>query len=154
PTVKVARARGWAQGAKPAPAPGLEVAAFAMALAHPRWLYVLPNGDVLVAETAAPPKPEDAKGPKGWVLKRMMQKAGAGGPSATRVTLLRDANHDGVAETRAVFVDRLNSPFGMALVGRDFYVANTDGIVRLPYTPGATTLSGPRTLVAALPAGP
>jgi glucose/arabinose dehydrogenase len=153
PTVKVASAKRWAPGEKPTAIEGLEVTAFASGLEHPRWLYVLPNGDVVVAETNAPPKPDDAKGPKGWVLKRMMKKAGAAGPSANRLTLLRDTNHDGVAETRSLFIDKLSSPFGMALVGNDFYVANTDGVVRYRYTPGATTISGPPTAIVSLPGG-
>ncbi len=118
PTVHVADATGWPEGAKPTPAHGLAVNAFAAELAHPRWLYVLPNGDVLVAETDAPPKPDDRKGFKGWVMKKLMSKAGSGTPSANRITLLRDADGDGVAETRTVFLSGLNSPFGMTLVGR------------------------------------
>lgn len=102
PTVNIAPAKGWSAGAKPQAAAGLAVNAFATNLDHPRWLYVLPNGDVLVAETNAPPKPEDAKGIKGWVMKQVMQRAGAGVPSANRITLLRDANGDGSAETRTV----------------------------------------------------
>lgn len=154
PTVKVAPAIGWAPGSKPTGAAGLDVSAFATGLSHPRWLYVLPNGDVLVAETNAPPRPEEGKGIRGWLMKRMMKKAGAAPQSANRITLLRDTNRDGVAETRSTFLDKLNSPFGMALVGEDFYVANTDGIVRFKYTPGATTIVGKGTTVAALPAGP
>ena len=111
--------------------------ALATGLDHPRWLYVLPNGDVLVAETNAPPRPEDGQrasraGSSDWC----MEKAGAAVPSANRITLLRDADGDGVAETRTVFLKDLNSPFGMALVGSDFYVANTDAVVRFPYAGG------------------
>ena len=132
----------------------MTVNAFAAELDHPRWLYVLPNGDVLVAETNAPPKPEDGKGIKGWIMKRVMKKAGAGLPSANRITLLRDADGDGVAETRSVFLEGLNSPFGMALVGNDFYVANTDAVVSFPYTEGETRITQPGTKVIDLPAGP
>jgi glucose/arabinose dehydrogenase len=114
PTVNIAQAVGWPENGKPVAAPGMAVNAFAVGLNHPRWLYVLPNGDVLVAETNAPPKPEDGKGIKGWFMKRVMNQAGAGVPSANRITLLRDADGDGVAETRTVFIDGLNSPFGMA----------------------------------------
>jgi glucose/arabinose dehydrogenase len=153
PTVKVAAAIGWVPGTKPKAAPGLEVGPFATGLVHPRWLYVLPNGDVLVAETNAPSRPEEGKGVRGWAMKRMMKKAGAATPSANRITLLRDANGDGAAETRATFLDKLTSPFGMALVGNDFYVANTDGVVRFRYAPGATTIVGKGQTVAALPAG-
>jgi glucose/arabinose dehydrogenase len=154
PTVKVAPAIGWVQGTKPKAASGLDVDAFATGLAHPRWLYVLPNGDVLVAETNAPARPEEGKGIRGWAMRRMMKKAGAATPSADRITLLRDANGDGVAETRSTFLDKLTSPFGMALVGDDFYVANTDGVVRFRYAPGATAIVGRGSIVAALPAGP
>ena len=113
PTVKIAPAKGWPPGITPRAAAGLAVSAFATGLDHPRWLYVLPNGDVLVAETNAPPKPEDNKGLKGWLMKRVMRHAGAGVPSANRITLLRDANGDGIADTRTVFLQGLNSPFGM-----------------------------------------
>ena len=116
---------------------------------------MLPNGDVLVAETNAPPKPEDGKGIKGWVMKLVMKKAGAGVPSANRITLLRDADGDGVAEMQTVFLEGLNSPFGMALVGNDLYVANTDAVVRFPYKAGADAASTtPGTKVADLPGGP
>ena len=154
PTVNIAPARGWAAGAKPKAPEGTAVAAFASGLDHPRWLYVLPNGDVLVAETNAPPKPEDNQGIKGWVMGLVMKKAGAGVPSANRIMLLRDADGDGVAETKTVFAENLNSPFGMALVGNDLYVANTDAVVRYAYVSGATRVEGPATLVTELPAGP
>lgn len=140
PTVNIAPAVGWPEGAKPTAAAGTQVAAFAEGLDHPRWLYVLPNGDVLVAETNAPPKPDDSKGIRGWVMKKVMGKAGAGVPSPNRITLLRDADHDGVAETRTVFLQNLNSPFGMTLVGNDLYVADTDRLLRFNYEPGATEI--------------
>jgi glucose/arabinose dehydrogenase len=154
PTVNIAPAIGWASGAHPTAATGTVVSRFAQDLDHPRWLYVLPNGDVLVAETNAPPKPEDGKGIKGWVMKKVQKKAGAGVLSANRITLLRDANADGVAETRAVFLSGLNSPFGMALIGKDFYVANTDAVWRFPYTPGQTQITTAGTKVIDLPGGP
>jgi glucose/arabinose dehydrogenase len=154
PTVNVAPARGWSEGSQPVPAQGTTVTAFATGLDHPRWLYVLPNGDVLVAETNAPPKPEDAKGIKGRLMKVFQKKAGAGTPSANRITLLRDADHDGRPEIRTVFVDGLTSPFGMALVGNQFYVANSDAVVRFSYQPGATKLQGRGEIVTKLPAGP
>jgi glucose/arabinose dehydrogenase len=154
PTVNVAPATGWAEGGAPTAAPGLTVAAFAAGLDHPRWLYVLPNGDVLVAETNAPPRPEDAGGIKGWIMKLLMRRAGAAGPSADRITLLRDADGDGVVETRSVFIDGLHSPFGMALVESDFYVANTDALVRFPYQEGQTRIEQPGETVVELPAGP
>ncbi len=153
PTVNIAPAKGWPAGAAPTPMPGLAVTAFADGLDHPRWLLVLPNGDVLVAETNAPPK-EDSGGIRGWMMKQVMTKAGARGPSANRITLLRDTDGDGVAETRSVFLDGLNSPFGMALVGNTLYVANTDAVVRFPYQPGQMRITVPGTKVVDLPAGP
>lgn len=154
PTVNIAPARGWPEGGKPKAAPGLAVAAFAANLDHPRWLYVLPNGDVLVAETN---KPEGSGGKSGfaaWVMGKVMGRAGAGVPSANRITLLRDGNGDGIAETRSVFLSGLNSPFGMALIGKDFYVANTDAILRFPYTDGATEIREAGTKVTDLPSLP
>jgi glucose/arabinose dehydrogenase len=153
PTVNVATAAPWQPGMQPRGAPGTAVNAFATGLEHPRWLLVLPNGDVLVAETNAPPKPDDGKGLRGWFMKMMMKRAGAGVPSANRITLLRDADGDGVAETRSVFAQGLNSPFGMALVGNQFYVANSDALVRYAYRTGDTTLGGPPQKIVDLPAG-
>ena len=154
PTVQIARAVGWPAGGKPIPAAGMTVNAFATGLVHPRWLHVLPNGDVLVAETNAPPKPEDAKGVRGWFFKRSMKKAGSAGPSADRITLLRDSDGDGVADKRTAFIEGLRSPFGMALIDSDFYVANTDGVVRFPYQSGATRIDAPPVKLVDLPAGP
>ncbi|HYH81059.1 MAG TPA: sorbosone dehydrogenase family protein [Longimicrobium sp.] len=154
PVVHVAPARGWAAGEAPTAAPGTAVAAFARGLDHPRWLYVLPNGDVLVAETNAPPRPEDGKGIKGWFFRLFQKRAGAAVPSANRITLLRDADGDGVAETRAAFLEGLTSPFGMALVGNTLYVANSDALVRFPYRAGETRITAPGTTVTPLPAGP
>jgi len=153
PTVNIAPAIGWPAGAKPTAAAGTQVAAFAENLDHPRWLYVLPNGDVLVAETNAPPKPDDGKGIRGWVMKKVMGRAGAGVPSPNRITLLRDADHDGVAETRTVFLQNLNSPFGMTLVGNDLYVADTDRLLRFNYEPGATEIKSQPIKVVDLPGG-
>lgn len=153
PTVNIAPAIGWPEGSKPTPAAGTQVAAFAEGLDHPRWLYVLPNGDVLVAETNAPPKPDDSKGIRGWVMGKVMGRAGAGVPSPNRITLLRDADHDGVAETRTVFLENLNSPFGMALVGNDLYVADSDKLLRFPYQPGETSIKEAGTTVTDLPGG-
>jgi glucose/arabinose dehydrogenase len=153
PVVQIAEAKGWPPGMKPAAASGLNVNAFATGLAHPRWLYTLPNGDVLVAESAAPPRPEDAKGVKGAVMKKMMAKAGSAVPSANRISLLRDADGDGVAELKTQFLGGLNSPIGMALVGDQLYVANTDAIVKFPYARGATQISAAGTRLTDLPAG-
>ena len=143
PTVNIAPAKGWPVGATPKAAPGLAVNAFASGLDHPRWLYVLPNGDVLVAESNAPPKPDDGTGIKGWIMKWFMKRAGAGVPSANRITLLRDGDGDGIAEVRTVLLQGLHSPFGMALVGNDLYVANSDSLVRFPYRSGETRITAP-----------
>jgi glucose/arabinose dehydrogenase len=152
PAVNVARAVGWPAGAMPKPAQGLAVNAFATGLDHPRWLLVLPNGDVLVAETAAPKK-EGKTGFKAWVMDRAMTIAGTAVPSPNRIVLLRDADGDGVAETRRVFLDGLNSPFGMALIGDKLYVANTDALLRFDYPEGATEIDQAPTKIADLPAG-
>ncbi len=153
PTVKVAKAIGWRGDASPTPAPGRFVNAFARNLDHPRWLYVLPNGDVLVAETNAPKRPDDAKGIKGYFFKKVQAKAGGAVPSANRITLLRDVDGDGVAETRSVLLSGLASPFGMALVGGSLYVANTDAVVRFPYVTGQTSITAAPVKVVDLPAG-
>ena len=153
PTVKVATAKGWATGEAPIAPSGTTVSVFATGLDHPRWLYVLPNGDVLVAETNAPPRPDDNKGLKGWFFKRFQKKAGGAVPSANRITLLRDADGDGQAEVRTTFLSGLNSPFGMALVGDMLYVANTDAIVAFPYAEGQTRIESPGTKLVDLPAG-
>jgi len=154
PTVDIAPAKGWPQGAKPQAAQGLEVQALARDLDHPRWLYVLPNGDVLVAESNKPHTPESKQsGLRAWVMGKVMEKAGAGVPSADRITLLRDVDGDGVAETRSVFLKGLHSPFGMALVGDQLFVANADAIVRFPYKEGATAITEAGQTLAPLPAG-
>jgi glucose/arabinose dehydrogenase len=154
PTVNIASPKGWPEGGKPVAAPGMSVEIFAGGLDHPRWLYVLPNGDVLVAETNTPPKPEGGAGIKAWVTAWIMKQVGAGTPSANRITLLRDADGDGLVETRRVFLEGLNSPFGMALLGNDFYVANTDALMRFPYSAGETRITRPGNRVIELPAGP
>ena len=153
PTVNIAPAKGWSNGARPVSAAGTNVSAFATGLEHPRWLYVLPNGDVLVAESNAPPKPGGG-GIKQWFMKVVMKRAGAGVPSANRITLLRDADGDGVAETRSVFLEGLYSPFGMALIGNELYVANCDAVLRFPYTEGATRITIEGTRVLDLPGAP
>ena len=153
PTVNVVTAKGWPAGATPTAAAGTAVTPFAQGLVHPRWLLVLPNGDALVAETNAPPRPKDNRGIKGWFFKLFQKKAGGAVPSANRITLLRDADGDGVAETRSAFLTGLNSPFGMALVGDTLYVANSDAIVRFPYQSGATQITAPAVKVVDLPAG-
>ncbi|MBK9923701.1 MAG: sorbosone dehydrogenase family protein [Anaerolineales bacterium] len=154
PVINVAKATGWINGEKPIAADGTEVNAFASGLDHPRWIYVLPNGDVLVAETNAPAnRPDDSKGIKGWFFNLFQKKAGAAVPSADRITLLRDADGDGVAETKSIFINGLHSPFGMVLVGDVFYVANTDAVVSFPYTEGETEITAKPTKITDLPAG-
>jgi glucose/arabinose dehydrogenase len=154
PTMKIAPAVGWPAGQHPQAAPGLTVQAFASGLDHPRWLHVLPNGDVLVAETNAPPRPEDGQGVKAWVAKKVMARAGAGVPSANRITLLRDVDGDGVAETRSVFLQNLNSPFGMALVADRLYVAHTDAVMEYAYTAGQQQITTAGRRLTDLPGGP
>ena len=153
PTVNIAPAKGWPAGTMPTPAAGLKVQAFAGELEHPRWLHVLPNGDVLVAETDAPPKPDDSKGVKGKIAKLVMTRAGSSHPSANRISLLRDTNGDGIADQKTVFLQNLNSPFGMALVGNMLYVANTDALMRFAYQEGATQITVGGTKVLDLPSG-
>jgi glucose/arabinose dehydrogenase len=153
PTVNIAPAKGWPANTKPIAATGLKVTLFADGLDHPRWIHVLPNGDVLVAETNAPERPEENRSVKGWIMKKVQAKAGAGTPSADRITLLRDADGDGIPETRTIFLEKLHSPFGMALVGENFYVANTDAVVRFPYTDGDTQITAGGIHVTDLPAG-
>lgn len=153
PTIYIAPAIGWPDAATPVAAAGTHVTAFANGLDHPRWLYVLPNGDVLIAETNAPPKPDDANGIQGWIMGLVMKRAGAAVPSANRITLLRDINGDGVADIRLPFLEDLHSPFGMALVGDKFYVANSDAVMRYDYTDGEKQITEPGEKVVDLPAG-
>ncbi len=154
PTVEIAPRKGWSAGGAPTAAPGFAVHAFARDLDHPRWLLVLPNGDVLVAETNAPVRPDNGKGIKAWLFAQGMKRTGGAVPSPDRITLLRDPDGDGVADTRTVFLSGLHSPFGMALVGGDLYVADTDALLRFPYVEGDLQLRAPGTKVADLPAGP
>jgi glucose/arabinose dehydrogenase len=153
PTVKTSDVMGWPAGKTPAAADGLKVNAFASGLEHPRWLYVLPNGDVLVAETDAPPKPDDGKGIKGWFMKVIMHKVGSSKGSPNKILLLRDTNGDGVADQRTELLKDLNSPFGMALVGGDLYVADTGAVLKFPYRDGDTSIATPGVKVADLPGG-
>jgi glucose/arabinose dehydrogenase len=154
PVMKIAPAVGWADGQTPEAATGFVATALVRGLDHPRWLYVLPNGDVLIAETNAPPKPDDSKGIKGFFEKIIMGRAGATVPSANRITLVRDADNDGAPETRTVFLSGLNSPFGMALVGDTLYVADSDALLAFPYQTGQTKITAAPRKVADLPAGP
>ena len=153
PTVSVAQAVGWGADERPTPAPGLTVDAFATGLDHPRNVYVLPNGDVLVAETNAPPKPDDSPGLRGFITRRIMARAGAGVPSANRLIILRDTHGNGVADTSAVFLEGLNSPYGVALVGDRLFVADTDAIRTYRYQNGQTRIDDPGSVLTELPAG-
>ncbi|MEJ5988359.1 sorbosone dehydrogenase family protein [Ramlibacter sp. PS3R-8] len=158
PTLSIAPAEGWPDGATPRAPQGFRVTALARGLEHPRWVYTLPNGDVLVAESNKPPPQAGAKnvhaeGIRGKVMGWVMKRAGAGVPSANRITLLRDADGDGVAEVRTVFLSGLTSPFGMALVGNELFIANADAIVKVPYQPGQTAISATPVKVTDLPAG-
>ncbi len=151
PTVHTAKAVGWPQGARPAVAEGLAVTAFARELDHPRWLHVLPNGDVLVAETNAPPR--EPRGIRARIMRWVQGRAGAGVPSANRITLLRDADGDGTAETRSLLLEGLRSPFGMALVGSTLYIANADSVIKVPYKAGDNRIDAKPEKVVDLPAG-
>ena len=151
PTIHIAPPAEWPDGRLPVPAPGTRVNVFADNLDHPRWLYVLPNGDVLVAETNAPPN--GIGGLKGWVMGIIMSRAGAAVPSADRITLLRDTTGDGVADFRSVFLENLYSPFGMALVDEQFYVANADALMVFPYQSGQTRITAEGTMLTDLRRG-
>lgn len=152
PTLKMPTARGWSDGRKPIAAPGLQVNAFAAELVHPRWIEVLPNGDVLVAE--ALPEPGNPNSLFDWAMQVTMARAKAVGTNPNRVTLLRDADGDGVAELRHDYITGLNKPFGMALVGDTLYVGNTDGLVSFPYVAGATKITAaPKRLTSYKPEG-
>ncbi|HEY1225825.1 MAG TPA: sorbosone dehydrogenase family protein, partial [Ramlibacter sp.] len=155
PTVHIAEAAGWPAGQQPTAPAGWRVNALATGLSHPRWLLALPNGDVLVAESnkPQPPQEKEKNGLRAWVMKKVMARAGAGVPSPDRIVLLRDADGDGVAETRSTLLENLHSPYGMALVGERLYVANADGIVRFPFRPGETRIAAAPEKVTDLPAG-
>lgn len=154
PTINIASASSWAANTRPTAAPGLQVNAFARGLSHPRWLYVLPNGDVLVAETNAPKRPQDGTGLRGWVQHKIMSRAGATVKSPNKIVLLRDTTGDGVADQRHVFLSGLNSPFGMALVGNTLYIADTDALLAFHYTAGTTQITSEPRKIVDLPAGP
>jgi len=161
PTVNVAPVVGWTDASHPVPAPGFQVTALARNLDHPRWVYTLPNGDVLVAESNKPPKPEGTHdggdglmaSVRNWAQGLLMKRAGAQVPSANRITLLRDTDGDGVADLTQVFLSNLHSPYGMALAGGQLYIANADALVKLPYKDGDTQASAAPVKVADLPAG-
>ncbi|MBD9650374.1 sorbosone dehydrogenase family protein [Ensifer sp. ENS09] len=153
PTVKIADATGWQDGGHPRAAKGLKVNVFAANFDHPRWLRVLPNGDVLVAESNAPAKHDEGFSLKKVFMSAAMRRAGAATPSANRITLLRDTNGDGVADMRTTFAEGLNSPFGMTLSQGKLYVANTDALVAFPYSSGQIRITAPPQKIADLPAG-
>ncbi|MGA9916728.1 glucose/sorbosone dehydrogenase-like protein [Caballeronia choica] len=154
PTVNIAPVTARDPSTTPSSPAGFEVHAFATGLNHPRWLYTLPNGDVLVAESDAPAEHDEGGGIKGWIRKQVMKRAGAGVPSPDRIILLRDTNGDGLADSQTAFLTGLHSPFGMALVGDQLYVADTDALMRFPYTTGETRINSSGTKVLELPAGP
>ncbi len=153
PTINIAPAVGWQTGKNPIAVADLTVKSFARDLDHPRWLYVLPNGDVLVAETNAPAKPDDNKGIKAKIKGMVMKHAGAGVSSANQITLLRDTDGDGVADVRSVLLEDLNAPFGMALIGNKLYIANSNAIIMFPYASGDLQISALGTKLTDLPAG-
>lgn len=153
PQLLYVKGKGWPAGAKPVAAEGLSVTPFATGLDHPRWIYVLPNGDVLIAETNAPKRPENNPGIKGWFTNYFTKRAGGAVPSANRITLLRDTDGDGVADVRSVFLSGLTSPFGMTLVGNTLYIANTNALVKVPYTDGVTRVAATPVKVTNLPGG-
>jgi glucose/arabinose dehydrogenase len=154
PMVNIAPIQGRPAGFLPTAPTGFAVTKFADGLAHPRWLYTLPNGDVLVAESDAPKEHDAGSGIFGWIRRQVMKRAGAGVPSPDRIVLLRDAKDSGVAQMHTVFLHGLHSPFGMALIGNQLYVADTDALLRFDYVIGATSIAGPAVKVADLPAGP
>jgi glucose/arabinose dehydrogenase len=149
PTINTADATQWADGAAPTPPAGFTVTRFAEGLDHPRWIYVLPNGDVLVAESST--EPQAGGGLMGWIRNQVQRSAGALHESANRITLLRDADKDGVVDARHVFAENLNQPFGMVLVGDYFYVGNTNAVVRFRYTTGAVRVPGAPETILELP---
>jgi glucose/arabinose dehydrogenase len=153
PTVKIAPAVGWLVGERPTSAPGLAVTAFATGLNHPRNIYVLPNGDVLVAETNAPPKPDDNPGLRGLIARWIVGRVGAGVPSANRLILLRDSHGNGVADVRSVILDGLHSPYGIALIDDQLFIADTDAIREYPYHAGQMHIDDRWSILTALPAG-
>src|ERR1700690_3976525 len=152
PPIRIAKAVGWEKGENPAVPQGLQIHAWATGFEHPRSLYVLPNGDVLVVEANGPKAP--IYRPKDIVTAWVTWLAGAAAKGGNRITLLRDTNGDGIPDVRTVFLDHLNSPFGVALVGNDLYVANTDSIVRYPYQEGQTSITAPGTKLTDLPGAP
>ena len=153
PQLLYVKGKGWPEGAMPVPAEGLTVKPFATGLDHPRSILVLPNGDVLIAETNAPKRPENNPGIKGWLTNYFTKRAGGAVPSANRITLLRDTDGDGVADFRSVFLADLTSPFGMTLAGDTLYVANTNSLVKVPYRAGETAISARPVKVSDLPGG-
>jgi glucose/arabinose dehydrogenase len=154
PTIGIPKVVGWPAGAAPQAPPGFVVTRFAEGLDHPRWLFVLPNGDVLASESASEPSAADMKGVRGWFALRVMKAFGAVEHSPNRIILLRDADGDGRAETRSVFAEGLQRPFGMTLVGDNLYVANDDSLVRFAYQPGQTAVTGAPEKLLDLPGGP
>lgn len=149
PTIKVPKAVGWPAGAAPIPAAGLAVTRYVEGLKHPRWVYLLPNGDVLVAQSGS--KPSKSGGIEGAVENNLMRRGGAFNPQGNDILLLRDANSDGVVDFKTVLISDLKQPMGMAQIGNHLYIANTDALLRFNYTPGSDTVSGPGEKILDLP---
>ena len=152
PPMRVPPGVGWKNGAAPVVPAGLKIQTFASGFEHPRMVYTLPNGDVLVVETNGPPAP--IYRPKDYIEGKVKALAGSSAPAGNRIILLRDSKGTGVPDVRTVFIDHLNSPFGVVLVGGDLYVADTDAILRFPYVPGETRIASPGVKLTDLPAGP
>jgi glucose/arabinose dehydrogenase len=155
PPMHLAPVVGWKSGETPTVTSGLHIEALAVGLEHPRSLYTLPNGDVLVVETRSPGI-EPTRRPKNIIMNWMESIVTSNGQSkgSNRITLLRINREDGKPDVRTIFLDHLSSPFGVALVGNDLYVADTDAILRFPYTPGETSITAPGTELTPLPGGP
>ena len=151
PPMHIAKVVGWG-GATPTVPSGLQIKALATGLKNPRSLYVLPNGDVLVVESDGPKAPINR--PKEFVMNWIEKEAHSNTKAGNRILLIRQGAGDGAPEQQTVFLDRLNSPFGVVLVGSDLYVANTDAVVRYPYTTGETKITAPGVKLTDLPGGP
>ena len=152
PPMSVPNAVGWKSGETPTVPAGLKIQAMATGLMHPRIVYPLPNGDILVVESNGPGT--EPFRPKDYIQGKIKGRAGAAAKGGNRITLLRDANGDGVPELKTVLIDHLHSPYGVVWVAGTLYVANTDAIIAFPFTPGQTKITAPGVKLADLPAGP
>jgi glucose/arabinose dehydrogenase len=150
PSIKIADIVGWQGDAKPVAATGLAVKAFADGLDHPRWLHVLPNGDVLVAESTQPAR--ETHGFMDWFARKLITKSNGATVSANRISLLRDTNGDGVADQRSALLSGLNSPYGIQYLNGVLYVANTDSLMAWPFSVGQTKITAKGEKLLDLPA--